>query len=144
MDISAGLGALFIREFHEVGRVSIYFKRPPAGTDATSYWRLGAWSDKLGYPSLVTRHQERLIFAGSPMDPERIYFSSLVGSSKRKFSFTSELGLVTHTASLSLSILYDTHKSVKWLHSFRDRLLVGTDKGEWEIEAGEDGAAISH
>lgn len=62
--------------------------------------------------------------------PRVLYFSYLVGSSKCKFCFTSELGLVMHTASLSLSILYDTHKSVKWLHSFGDRLLVGTDKGE--------------
>lgn len=45
------------------------------GTNASVYWRLGAWSATTGYPKLCTFHEQRLWFANTTSQPRNIWGS---------------------------------------------------------------------
>ena len=42
---------------------------------STDVWAFGSWSDKYGYPAVSAFYQERLVFANTPTDPQRIWMS---------------------------------------------------------------------
>lgn len=42
---------------------------------STDVWAFGSWSDKYGFPSVAAFYQERLVFANTPTDPQRIWMS---------------------------------------------------------------------
>lgn len=47
-----------------------------AGTNASTLWRLGAWSDTTGYPSIACFHEQRLWFGGSTTQPQTVWGSA--------------------------------------------------------------------
>lgn len=42
---------------------------------STDVWAFGSWSDKYGFPSVAAFYQERLVFANTATDPQRIWMS---------------------------------------------------------------------
>lgn len=44
-------------------------------TTASDYWTLQAWSDTTGWPRVVTNHNQRLVFASTPAEPDKIWLS---------------------------------------------------------------------
>lgn len=51
---------------------------PRPVVDGPSYrWSEGAWSDRLGFPSCITIHDQRLVAAATPREPRTIWFSTI-------------------------------------------------------------------
>lgn len=47
------------------------------GTNASTYWRLGAWSATTGYPKLCVFHAQRLWFGNTQTQPDGIWASAI-------------------------------------------------------------------
>lgn len=43
--------------------------------NSADVWAFGAWGDKYGYPAVAAFYQERMVFANTPTDPQRIWMS---------------------------------------------------------------------
>lgn len=107
---------------------------------ASTSWRLGAWSDTLGWPRLATFHQKRLFFAASKTLPQTLW--STVSGNYESFSPTSKLkpsntidDLIQDDSALTLTINNDTVNAIAWLSSGKE-LTVGTVGGEFTITTG--------
>lgn len=48
---------------------------PLYSTDATPYFRLGAWGNATGYPRAVSFHEQRLVFGGTRIQPNTVWMS---------------------------------------------------------------------
>jgi len=106
----------------------------PSGFDATTpsaIWRLGVWSDTTGYPATVTFHENRLAFAGSPNEPQRIDLSR----SGDFENFEPTDADLTLTASHAISFVLNAGKVnvIRWIVSDEKGLQAGTVGGEWII-----------
>ncbi|MBA5724466.1 hypothetical protein [Candidatus Liberibacter sp.] len=99
----------------------------------TSDWNLGAFSAHLGYPSHVTVFKDRLAFVKG----NRIFFSK-IGVHKTDFGFTTssisgEQDVATSDSAYDVSICSEAPENIRWISSFRDVLVIGTDHSEWEF-----------
>jgi len=61
-----------ITSFTSATQVTADLKVAASSTSATSDWRLGAWSDTTGWPSLATFFEERLWFANTTQQPQTL------------------------------------------------------------------------
>jgi hypothetical protein len=57
--------------------VTITINSTFSGTNASTLWRLGAWSETTGYPKLCTFHNQRLWFANNLHDPAAMWASAI-------------------------------------------------------------------
>lgn len=104
---------------------------------ASSTWNWTAWSATKGYPSAITFHQDRLVFAGIPLYPQTI-FGSMVGSYKDFTpNGTADSDSITFTLNSS-----DVNK-VNWLTSDEKGLLCGTLANEWSVSGSGSSTAIT-
>jgi hypothetical protein len=101
----------------------------------TDVFRMGAWygSDGTGnYPSCVTFHEQRLVFAASPYEPQTMWFSRPQDFDKMS---PSEMdGLVRDDSAINVTLASNKVNSIIWLQSAKV-LLVGTIGGEWQGRA---------
>ncbi len=96
-------------------------------TTATNLWSEGAWSDYRGYPRAVTLHDQRLIFAGSPSEPQKIW-GSVIGDF-RNF----ELGTFDD-AGFAFQLAATEANPILWLVS-KEGILAGTQGEVWSLSA---------
>lgn len=106
-----------------------------ANDGSTDVFRMGAWygSDGTGnYPCHVTFHEQRLVFAGSPAEPQTIWFSRPQDFDKMS---PSEMdGAVTDDSAINVTLASNKVNGITWLQSSKV-LLVGTIGGEWQGRA---------
>lgn len=57
--------------------VTVTIEKEIGGTNPTTEWRLGAFSDTTGYPSKVAFYQGRLWYASTSTQPDRVWFSEI-------------------------------------------------------------------
>ena len=98
----------------------------------TFSWRLGAWSDTTGWPSAITFHEERLVFANTTEEPQTVWMSK--SADYELFSPTEEDSIVLDDNGLTYTIASGQVNSILWLES-GPVLLLGTIGGEWQIKA---------
>lgn len=98
----------------------------PALTDATTYWREGAWSDYRGYPRAVSFHEQRVVYGGSTSYPRRVWFSTIGDVDNFRF------GILDDNAFAYL--LSGKSNVIQWLASIQG-LAVGTLGDELVIQA---------
>lgn len=104
--------------------------RPIYATSATSRWAEGAWSRKRGYPRTVTLFEQRLVFAGSDSDPQRI-----IGSAESDlFNFRRD---ATAAAAWDYVIAAQESSPIRWLGPSSAGLIAGTEKEEWLLTGGD-------
>lgn len=101
------------------------------GTTASKYWQLGEWSDVTGYPSTVTIHQQRLVFANWAGEPQKAVGSKLF--SFTDFSPSDPDGTVSDDHSFSYRISNEKTNNVLWVRSHGTSLILGADAGEYSI-----------
>jgi len=99
--------------------------------DPTPNWREGAFSDVRGYPACVALHEERLIFAGHPSEPSKVW-----GSVAGDFRDFEETGLAD--GSWQWPFTSQQANPIRWLSSSRG-LVIGTSGGERVWDSGEQG-----
>lgn len=103
-------------------------------TDPTSRWCENSFSDRLGYPKSVTWHEERLWFAGTAANPQKLWGSQT--SDYFDFIYGS-----LATSALALTLNANRFHGIEWVLSHRE-LLIGTTGGVWAMTTFE-GAPIS-
>lgn len=96
----------------------------PAGPANASKYRKGAWKQD-DYPSSVTFHEERLVFAGSPSHPQT-FWGSEAGDYETFTPGTGESNPFTYT------IGSNQVNGIRWLSSGRV-LMIGTIGGEFPV-----------
>lgn len=99
----------------------------------TNNWALGAWGTTPGWPSSVTFHQGRLVFAGTTSEPSKVWMS--VSDDYPNF----DPGEGDEDAdAISLTPIASEVNNVIWMAS-KGNLLIGTAGDEWVF----DGANIT-
>ncbi len=97
-------------------------QRPP------NLWSEGAWSDYRGYPRAVTLHDRRLIFAGSPSEPQKTWGSVIVDF--RNF----DTGTLQRRRLCFFQLAATEANPILWLVS-KEGILAGTQGEVWSLSA---------
>lgn len=111
------------------------------GTGATGSWRLGVWSDLMGWPSCVTFHEDRLFFGGANAYPQRLDGSN--SSDYENFKPTDVDGTVKASNAVAFSFNANDVNVVRWLISDEKGLIAGTVGGEWIVRPSSQSEALS-
>ena len=106
-------------------------------TRQTGIWSIGAWGNVQGYPRAVTLHQDRLIFAGSQLQPQTLWMSRT--GDYADFG-TSDPLRDDDAVNITLGGV-----RADGIHSLLSagRLIAFTSSGEWQIRGNTEGGAIS-
>lgn len=108
--------------------------------NATKEWRLGAWSDTLGWPTSVAFFQERLFFAASKTKPATIW--STRTSDFKSFSPSNAKAEVLDDSALNLTLATDQVNAIRWIYGEK-RLQLGTSDGPFILSAGRNYEALT-
>jgi hypothetical protein len=103
----------------------------------SSIWRLGAWSETTGYPTKVTIHEQRLVFAGIT-DKPWIWMSNAF--SYHNFSPSDYNGTMKDNNAIYYDASTDKVSNILWIKSVKS-LLVGTELSELRMYSA--GTALS-
>lgn len=105
----------------------------------TSEWRLGVWHDGYGnedypatYPTKVTIHQQRLVWAGMT-DRPWIWMSN--SFAYKNYAYSDYEGEITDTNSIYYDISSSKISDIFWIASIKS-LLIGTELGEIRLYSG--------
>lgn len=116
---------------------TVSMKQKAWETTATSEFRLGAWSDELGWPTLVTIHEQRLVWSGITDYPWLWMSNSF---NYHNFSPSDYSGVIKDSNAVYYNMSTDKVAPVKWLASLGS-LIIGTEMYEMRMYAA--GAALS-
>lgn len=114
---------------------------------ASSVWRLGFWYGTEGssatarYPGAVTFNQDRLTYASTWTDPNRIDASN--SGDYENFAPTKTDGTVVDSNALAFSLNSSKVNAINWLVSDEWGLLAGTASSEWVIAASTAQVALT-
>lgn len=119
---------------------------PPAtgtesGTGNSRAWCAGAYYTG-NYPSVVQFHEDRLIFAATPAEPQRVDMSN---SGLYEIFSPSALkdGLVVDSNACAFTLSSNEANGIQWLASDQNGLLIGTAGGEWLMRPAVNGGTIT-
>lgn len=84
--------------------VTATVQRTLAGTNASVYWRLGAWSDTTGWPKLCTFHEQRLWFANTTTQPNTIWGSRTADFENFQYDNDEYKGTAEASSSVTYSL----------------------------------------
>ena len=90
----------------------------------------GPYNGEGSYPIGVAIWQQRLILAGSLLEPQTLWFSRI--GNYDDFFHTPEL---PDDDPITFTIASSTVEPVQWIYIHRDRLFVGTALGEWSVSS---------
>lgn len=121
-------GLFEITAYSSATSVTADTKVGPNDTSATTNWRLGAWSDTTGYPSVGTFHDDRLWVAGTTTQPYTVW-SSEVGQYDRWRPSDTD-GTVADDHGITASFVAGRVHHILWLESTPNGLVVGTSDSE--------------
>lgn len=108
-----------------------------ASVNPDARWRLGAFSDTTGYPTAVTFHEDRLVFA-----KDQSVYASNVGNYET-FSPTNLDGSVPNNRSWNYDLNSEEVQVIRWIKSDEKALLAGTVRSEWVIRPSSNSEAIT-
>jgi hypothetical protein len=94
-------------------------------------WALGVWSDRTGWPSAITFHQDRLFFGGSPGAPQKVTGSRIANYEDFREGTEDDEAVSFDLAANEVNV-------IKWMNS-KSGLVVGTEGGEWVLNPGQTG-----
>lgn len=104
-----------------VVKVQVFGQSLP-DTKAQSIWRLGAWSDTTGWPETVGWHKNRLAFAGTVEEPQKIWESQT-----EDFTNFSVSHVLEASDAVSVGVLSGQVNRIQWLVDDND-LIIGTSR----------------
>lgn len=126
--------------FTNAAVVTIDIKGNFGGTGAVTAWRLGAWSDRTGWPSSITFHEERLFLANCRNQPQSLWAS--VAGAYESFNPTATDGAVRDDHGLSFTIADDRVNAIRWMSAGKT-LAIGTTGGEFNLSASSLNEAVT-
>lgn len=120
--------------------VVVDVKSTLTNTNAKSTWRIGVYSTG-SYPSCSVFHEDRLFFAGSYNNPQRIDGSNT--GDYENFAPSDTAGTSTAASALGFVLNSNDVNAVQWLTSDEKGLLAGTLGSEWVIRPSSQSEALS-
>jgi len=102
-----------------------------SGSSSTD-WALGAFSDTTGHPSCVTFYEQRLVFAGTELQPQTLYFSK---SGDYENMDENRGGTIADDDAIIYTIASNQVNAIRFLSATRT-LIVGTVGGEFSVSGG--------
>jgi hypothetical protein len=98
----------------------------------TDNFRLGAWSDTTGWPTIITLHDQRLVLAASALQPSTFWMSEV--DDYESYSPTDLDGQVLDTNAVTYTIATAEVNPILWMTS-GPTLLIGTAAAEVQVRA---------
>lgn len=114
---------------------------PFPATAASRRWRLGEWGGTRGWPSCMTFHAGRTVWAGSTAAPQTVWTSET--GDFESMAPTEEDGAVLDTNAITFTLDDDQVNSVRWISSFNKGLFLGAPSGEFLVNPTNQNAALS-
>ena len=111
-----------------------------SATTAQTGWRLGAFSETTGYPSVVTFFEQRLVWAATTSRPQSMFFS--VSADYVNHAPTDKDGLVLDDSGFVYTIATDQVNTIRWMRAGKV-LSVGTAGGEFIVSQGDQNSPLS-
>lgn len=113
---------------------------------ASTNWRISLWNGYYGFPRSVTIHESRIVYAGSPAFPDRVWVSETndflhmrnFKAAQDGTTDTTKLGYfgpIVDTDAFDTDITGNVKNSIKWVYPFRN-LMFGTEKGMIALRTG--------
>lgn len=126
-----------ITEFYNSKKVQILIRSKIHDTTATKIWRLGAWSQKTGYPACGAFIEDRLFAAASKAQPRTIWASKT--ASHHNFAPTNKnsSGLddrIEADSAITMTLSDERVQKIRWLQA-GSNLVAGTTSGEFIISS---------
>lgn len=103
-------------------------------TSATADWYRAVWGKTNGYPCCATFFQDRLVFGGSPGEPQRVWMSKT--GDYENFGIEKESGTVTDDSAITTDFLSRRACAIQHLDAGND-LVVFTEGNSWTVSGGE-------
>ena len=124
-----------ITEYTSATAVKVDIKRDFLRTNADTRWRLGAWSETTGYPSVGAFYEQRLTAANTTDQPQTFWMSN-TGDFENHSPDSANAsgnwdGTVQDDDSIDFEISADNVNAIRWLSAGEDTLSIGTSGGEW-------------
>lgn len=128
-------GYVKITGFTSATVVDMEVKETLSASTATADWSFGAFSDTQGHPSCVSFFEQRLVFAGTDIEPQTLFFSKSGDYENMTTGTNADDAMVYTIASNQVN-------RVRYLKATRT-LIVGTTGGEFTVSADGTDAAIT-
>lgn len=103
-----------------------------ANNGMTDLWKWGSWSARTGYPSVVCIHEQRLIYAATPTEPQTFWAS--VSADFERMSPTEFDSAVLDDNGFSYILASSAPQEIMWMAP-GPVLMIGTRTGEWQIKS---------
>lgn len=100
------------------------------------YWSEAAWSDYRGFPRAVTTFQQRMIYASSGFEPQRIW-----GTQTNDIENFDRSDPSLATGGFAYDLNAPSRGPIVWLTAQAD-LFAGFEGAEWVINAGNSGPTV--
>ena len=94
----------------------------------TLLWRLGKFSDTTGWPAAVMLHEQRVAYAGAPLNRQDVDFSQ---TNQFNWFQTAADETLLDTDALSWSLFSNQVDNISWMIPARGGLAIGTSGGCW-------------
>lgn len=135
IDHGADFGYAEITAFGSATSVTANVINAFVSTATASTWRLGAFSQTTGYPASAAFYEDRLCYAGTPLDPQTIWGS--------KSGIYNDFGIgIEASDSFIYTIASDQVNAIRWLSPGKS-LTIGTVGGEFLMSASTRDEAIT-
>lgn len=121
-------------------QVTIDIKGDFGSTAATTAWRLGAWSNRTGWPQAITFYEERLFLANCRDQPQTLWGS--VSGAYESHSPSAVDGIVRADHALNFTIADDRVNAIRWMSAGKT-LALGTTGGEFNLSASSLNEAVT-
>ncbi len=112
-----------------------------AASAAVTTWRLGAWSDTAGWPSVITFFQQRLVFAANTRQVQTVWGSKT--NDFNNFAPTDAAGTVFDTSGFTFTISDDQVNAIRWMKADRNILQIGTSDAEYTMFGGTNSGSAA-
>lgn len=110
---------------------------PLYATTATEFWSECAWSDYRGYPRAITVFQERMWYAGTIYQSQRIW-----GTQTNDIENFALLDQSQATDGMAFDLNAPGRGPIEWLSAQTD-LMAGLSGAEWIVSSGQQNTAIT-
>ena len=134
--VSTVQGYVKITVFTNSKLVTAIVQKTLSASTATTDWAEGAWSNDAGFPSCVTFHEQRLVFAASTDRPQTVW-ASVVGSFEDMTAGTGDSDAFLYT------IATTQVNAIRWLVSSAKSLQMGTAGGAFAMSSGAANTPIT-
>ena len=107
------------------------------GTAATDDWAEGSWSARRGYPNSVAFHEQRLVFANTPHEPQKFWAS--VVQEYENFNVDD----ASADDSYAYKIATEQVNAIRWLSSAPKSMQIGTSGATFSASSGSANEPIT-